>query len=681
MNVIHYLNLSSIILLASLFQLNILLQPSIKKWNKHTSNRLRKLKSKAWTEFKTTRNCHGRHSPLTYARWHSFVQSNKNIKAFKNASRCSYELELVSNIKTKPKMFHSYLRSHKTNRPTVGPLKINNTVVDDEATMAEDFVSAFASVLTPHLPPLPHMHQHCDSSFSSIPLSPSIVAKAISALNENGSMGPDLIHPLLKRCKSAISLPLYLLFNKSLTSASVPSSWKVSNIVPIFKKGSPSDPFNYRPISLTSVCSKTLERIVVSSINDYLDTHHILSIHQFGFRSGRSAQDQLLLTYNYITDQYDLGRVVDLILFDFRKAFDLVPHSILLDKLRSLGFASPLLDWIGDFLLDREMKVVISGVSSSARRVESGVPQGSVIGPLLFNLFINHILHDLNSQAKLFADDLKIYRSSLRCLPDYLDSMSILQSDISLLQERASSWGLSFASQKCVHLHFVRPFFDNPDPITLYLDGSPIQLQSSARDLGVEIDINLKFHSHIRTVANKAYGVSNNLLRGTICRTPEFMKSIFIAHIRPIIDYCSPIWNTGYIGDMILLESVQRRWTKLVDGLTELSYYDRLQSLSLFSIWGRLLRADLILVWKSLNNKSKSLTGLFTLSHNSRTRGHPFKLPTLRSNTDIRRRFFTNRVTTVWNNLSSATVMSSSIEIFKSNLPKDLGDLLYFYYD
>ena len=101
----------------------------------------------------------------------------------------------------------------------------------------------------------------------------------------------------------------------------------------------------------------------------------------------------------------------------------------------------------------------------------------------------------------------------------------------------------------------------------------------------------------------------------------------------------------------------------------------------IFSIWGRLLRADLILVWKSLNNKSKSLTGLFTLSHNSRTRGHPFKLPTLRSNTDIRRRFFTNRVTTVWNNLSSATVMSSSIEIFKSNLPKDLGDLLYFYYD
>ena len=138
-------------------------------------------------------------------------------------------------------MFHSYLRSQKTNRPIDGPLNINNTVVDDEATMAEDFVSAFAYVLTPHQPPLPHLHQHCDSSFSSIPLSPSIVAKAISALNENGSMGPDLIHPLLlKRCKSAISLPLFLLFNKSLTSATVPPSWKVSNIVPIYKKGSPA---------------------------------------------------------------------------------------------------------------------------------------------------------------------------------------------------------------------------------------------------------------------------------------------------------------------------------------------------------------------------------------------------------------------------------------------------------
>ena len=132
---------------------------------------------------------------------------------------------------------------------------------------------------------------------------------------------------------------------------------------------------------------------------------------------------------------------------------------------------------------------------------------------------------------------------------------------------------------------------------------------------------------------------------------------------------------------MILLESVQRRWTKLVDGLSELSYYDRLQSISLFSIWGRLFRADLILVWNSLNNNSKSLTGLFSLSHNSRTRGHPFKLPTLRSNTNIRRRFFINRVIAVWNNLPTATVMSSYIEIFKSNHPKDLGDLLYFYYD
>ena len=132
---------------------------------------------------------------------------------------------------------------------------------------------------------------------------------------------------------------------------------------------------------------------------------------------------------------------------------------------------------------------------------------------------------------------------------------------------------------------------------------------------------------------------------------------------------------------MILLESVQRRWTKLVDGLSELSYYDRLQSISLFSIWGRLFRADLILVWNSLNNKSKSLTGLFSLSHNSRTRGHSFKLPTLRSKTDIRRRFFPNRVIAVWNNLPTGTVKSSSIEIFKSNLPTDLGDLLYFYYE
>ena len=564
----------------------------------------------------------------------------------------------------------------------MGPLRINNEIVEDNRKMAEDFVSAFASVLSVNSPTDPFPHQTCVQTLSDINLSPLVVDAAISALNEDGSMGPDLIHPLLlKKCRRAISTPLFLLFEKSISSSTVPSPWKASNVIPIFKKGSPMDPLNYRPISLTSVCSKTLERIVVSTINDYISHSQLLSDCQYGFRSGRSVQDQLILTYDFITEQYDRGLVVDMILFDFKKAFDLVPHSVLLDKLQLLGFRRPLLSWIGDFLIGRMMRVVVSGTSSSPRLVQSGVPQGSVLGPILFNLFINHIVHGLQSRFYLFADDLKLFHSSSRDPTDYQSNILTLQEDISLLSARASSWGLSFAAHKCSHLRFVRSFTDNPPVIPLFIGGSPIQLCSSARDLGLEIDTGLRFHTHVSLVASKAFGVSNNLLRGTVCRSPDFMKTIFVSHVRPILDFCSPVWNSGFIGDMKLLESVQRRWTKQIDGLTDMSYFDRLQSLSLYSIWGRLLRADLILVWKILCSDSTSLTGLLQLSNNSRTRGHPLKLLTIRSNTEIRKRFFTARVVSVWNNLPADVVTSPSLEIFKTRLPPVLGDLLYFYCD
>ena len=159
------------------------------------------------------------------------------------------------------------------------------------------------------------------------------------------------------------------------------------------------------------------------------------------------------------------------------------------------------------------------------------------------------------------------------------------------------------------------------------------------------------------------------------------MKQIFISHIRPILDFCSPVWNTGYIGDIRSLEAVQRRWTKQIDGLSELPYNERLRSLSLFSIWGRLLRADLIQVWKITHGLAPTLSDILQLSTIRRTRGHPYKLTVCRSRTEGRRRFFTNRVVSKWNNLPTHVVTSSSLNVFKSSLHLALGDLLYYYHD
>ena len=256
-----------------------------------------------------------------------------------------------------------------------------------------------------------------------------------------------------------------------------------------------------------------------------------------------------------------------------------------------------------------------------------------------------------------------------------------MQHDINTLESRAKSWGLFFASDKCIRLRFSRPYANNSPPLPLFIGHVPLCCSLNCKDLGILVDLSLNFHSHISSIVSKAAGVASTLLRGTLCRHPDFMRTIFISHVRPLLEFASPVWNTGYIGDARLLESVQRRWTKQVDGLQSLTYHERLVSLSLFSVWGRLLRADLILVWKIASNQIPSLLHIFAFSHNSRTRGHPRKILLSRCSTEVRKRFFSNRVISVWNNLSHDTVMSPSLSSFKTGLLSDLGDLLYFYYD
>ena len=246
---------------------------------------------------------------------------------------------------------------------------------------------------------------------------------------------------------------------------------------------------------------------------------------------------------------------------------------------------------------------------------------------------------------------------------------------------RARSWGLEFAAHKCIRLRFARPFADLPPPLPLTINGTPILLQNSARDLGVEIDTSLRFHKHVTLTKSKAFGVSQNLLHATVCRSPDFMKQIYISHVRPIMDFCSSVWNTGFVGDSKALESVQRRWTKEINGFSEIPYYDRLRRLSLFSVWGRFLRADLILVWKIMHSTNPCLTNILVRSNLHRTRGHSFKLAVIRTQTESRRRFFSNRVVSVWNNLPEYVVASDSLNIFKARLCDALGDLLYYYHD
>ena len=295
---------------------------------------------------------------------------------------------------------------------------------------------------------------------------------------------------------------------------------------------------NYRQISLTSVCCKLFETLLKVHLMSYLETNDILSEFEFGFRAGHSTEDQLLIFYDRIIGWVDSGFVVDVLYLDFSKAFDVVSHQILLEKLVCLGFDSLVLGWVREFLVGRVMSVSVSGVSSFPRNVLSGVPQGSVLGPLLFLVYANSIAADIGCSWTAFADDFKL----CVCLPkpnDGNSSSQVLQDSLEIISERSKSWNMALNPTKCVAIRYGGRCSEERVPYTL--DGVALDFVTQYRDLGVVVDERLRFHPHVDSVICKAGGLACNLLRSTKRRTRHFMLKLFVCYVRSIIDYCSSV--------------------------------------------------------------------------------------------------------------------------------------------
>ena len=568
-------------------------------WSKNPPRSMVRARKDSWLAFRDARQLHGRRSPHTYDAWLNFCQVNSAIKNFAIDSQKRYERGLIEQIKTHPKLFHGYINHKKVGRPSLGPLRtVHGFLTDDPSVMAECFAQAFSSVYVSSLPINNVPHQTCSNLIDDLVISPSIVEMALGNLDGNSSMGEDCIHPkLLKSLSHELSFPLCIIFKNSLETGFLPNEWLSSLVVPIYKKSQRYDPLNYRPISLTSVPCKVLEKLIVSHITEFIETNSLISPHQFGFRSGHSTVDQLLLTYNDVSSMVDRGRTVDLVFFDFSKAFDVVCHHVLIEKLTRLGITGPLLIWIEYFLTRRRMKVRVRDCYSAPREVTSGVPQGSVLGPMLFIIFINYIVNPLTCKYKIFADDIKLYLAFDSGVPTAADFQEF-QSSIDSLLTSSDAWGLKLNVSKCAVLRF------SPRSSPLPFSGqSPykigdefIKFSLCHADLGVSVDRTLRFHDHVRQTVAIAANLSSNLLRSTLCRDSDFMINLFVSHIRPKLEYASPLWNVGFISDTKLLESVQRRWTKAIDGLQNVPYGERLKCLNLFSMKVRLLRGDIIQV-------------------------------------------------------------------------------------
>jgi hypothetical protein len=578
---------------------------------------------------------------------------------------------------------YSHINKRLTHKAGIAPIHDSSgVVVTDDLAKAEVLNAHFINVGTVDDGVLPAHNRvvPIDTNISLIYFDACDIFNVIHSLDLKCSPGPDGIPCILvKQLVHVLCIPFAILFNLIFQFGEVPNEWKCAIVKPIFKKGNSSDPNNYRPISLTSIICKVYESIIKDKLLSYLNSNALISKAQHGFLKSHSTVTNLMEALNDWTSCLDHKKSVRILYVDFAKAFDSVSSSKLLIKLKGFGIEGLLLSGIKSFLTNRHQRVKVGRVLSSVLTVISGVPQGSVLGPFLFLLFINDLPSLIEEQvvSKLFADDLKAYS-----LDDYCSNPQSIQAGLDALNDWAKTWQLKLAVSKCGSLTLNgSPSLLFPD--NLLLDDKLLPVLTSVSDLGVTIDCNLKFSIHINGIISKAKQRIYLLFKSFFTRNIALMVTAYKTYVLPILEYCSSIWSPSNLGDIDRIEDVQRFFTKRLVGLWHCSYENRLIACSLSSLELRRLHNDLILCYKIVHKLiCLNFSDFFETDANTRTRGHNSKLRLPLCYSSKRRNFFSVRVVPVWNALPFKLVNVESERRFKVELRQiDLSRFLKRSYD
>jgi hypothetical protein len=368
-----------------------------------------------------------------------------------------------------------------------------------------------------------------------------------------------------------------------------------------------------------------------------------------------------LLTFlEFATENIDGGESVDVVFLDFAKAFDKVPHQRLLGKLRGFGIGGKLYDWIENWLLNRYQRVCYGRGMSRWSRVTSGIPQGSVLGPILFIMFIDDLDEGVVGRLLKFADDTKIYGGV-----SSMDGRMSLQRDLDRLVEWSERWQMKFNVEKCKVMHLGSRNMGH----NYSMNNKVLKVVKEEKDLGVLITSDLKVSVHCNHAYQRASRVLGMIGRNIEFKSPSIMISLYKSLVRPHLEYGVVAWSPHYERDKQRLERVQHRFTRMIPGLKDMEYGERIRLLGLMSLEERRNRADLIELYRMTRGLSViPLTDFFIVDGGGRTRGHQWKLRKKRFNTDLRKFFFSQRVISRWNELGESVVESSSVECFKRRL-------------
>ena len=472
------------------------------------------------------------------------------------------------------------------------PLLFNGPEV---LTKSNDKANLFArnfscnSTLDDGFQQLPNFPPRTEQRLSSKKITARMVSHAIYDLDAFKATGPDRIPSIvLKMCSPELSPVLAKLYNKCLAESCFPSCWKSSSVVPVFKNdGERSDPGKYRPISLLPIISKIFESFINDSLINHLDSTGLFSDLQYGFRALRSTADILTVLSECIYNSLDALGETRAIALDISKAFDKVWHAGLLHKLKAYGVDGSILSILESFLKERSLKVVLDGQSSPLYNINAGVPQGSVLGPTLFLVFINDLPDEVLSRIGIYADDTTLYSSLGKAeVFERVESAAELEFDLQSIVEWGNRWLVSFNATKTKLLSFNR--HRDPLLVPVKMSGTELPEETSFRLLGLTFTQSMDWKPYIQSIAKAASRKVGSLYGAQRFLTPESILYLYKSTIRPCMEYCCHIWGGAPRSQGLdLLDRVQKRVVNLVGpelsaDLHALSHRRDVASLSLF---------------------------------------------------------------------------------------------------
>ena len=506
-----------------------------------------------WVKFKTLRN------KVT-----SMIRQGKQELTDKIANKLKSDTLSSRNWWSILKSFIS-----PSSKTLIPPIDHNGRVYTEEQEKANLLNEFFCeqTVLNDQNAVLPNITPYTVvSQFTELVLTPDEVESLLKSLVDGKASGPNgLNNKVLKELASEISEPLCSLFNYSLSLGSFPNSWKEANITPIPKKGDLSLLTNHRPVSLLNAELKVFERLVFKHLFNHLRDNNILTPLQSGFIPGDSTVNQLTFLYNTFCRALDEGKEIRVAFCDIKKAFDRVWHAGLLHKLNACGISDTFLDWFKDYLSDRRQRVVLPGVYSDWAYTKAGVPQGSVLGPLLFLIYINDIVNDIGSNIRLFADDTSLYI----IVTDPDTSAELLSSDLMKIDDWAAKWLVIFQPPKTDSLVITRKI-NKPVHPPLFMQNQQIKEVDTHKHLGLHFSKDGSWHHQIQYIKDKAWARINTMRKLKFKLDRKSLEIIYTAFIRPILEYGDIVWDNCAQYEKEELEKIQHEAACIATGTTRL---------------------------------------------------------------------------------------------------------------